>query len=253
MVVSLQQFYIFNRTVAISISCFLLGGCGLELEPRINANDESYCVYEEEPCNVDCRGELDGTATIDSCGICDDIPSNDNSTCDYFDNLDGTINDAKQGLTWMKCAQGMSFDVENNECMDSHIAFQYCDSQTDACNGNQSSGLLNSSGNSGVWKTCDELEFAGRSDWRVPDRFELAGLVKCNDGPLGYPVVSNCGSQNKTAPTIELDFFNKFPDTTFWTSSAVANAAYYGYAVSFNTSMVHTRFKDDSWAVLCVR
>jgi len=66
--------------------------------PELNADNGDPCEIEGEPgeyvdCTclvIDCNGTPGGSATEDDCGVCDDNPDNDNTTCAAA--VDGVVN-----------------------------------------------------------------------------------------------------------------------------------------------------------------
>jgi len=96
---------------------------------------------------------------------------------------DGTVTDTRTRLTWMRCAQGMSW--QGGGC--GGVAAQY--EWTEAT---QAVRRLN--GNGG---------YAGHSDWRLPTREELASLVenRCID------------------PAINSEIFPATPPSGFWSAT----------------------------------
>ena len=120
----------------------------------------------------------------------------------YTDNGDGTITDKATGLMWKQCSEGQS--TTTNAC-DTGARSGY--SWQDAL---QQAQILNSSGG-----------FAGHTDWRLPNRNELASLVE----------------RQCWLPAINI---NLFPGTAsgYWSSSP--NARYSGNAwfVRFDSGSV---------------
>ena len=223
-------------------------------------------------CNLSCIGSAPycGDGIQDSIEECDDGNTSDGDYCsadcleatticgDGIDNEvchngDGTITDSARGITWMACAQGMTYNAAGNTCDGSYSNFQYCGANDNSCNGGVSGGLLDGGGNSEAWDTCDTLEFAGYTDWRVPNIEELASLLKCNDGPLGYPGRTECGSGNYTQPAIDTALFPNFPTTTLWTSASYVVNSLNAWLVDFNYGFFYNFSKDNSLSVLCVR
>ena len=172
------------------------------------------------------------------------------------DNGNGTITDSAKGITWMKCAQGMTFNADSNTCEDSNSTFQYCDAQDNSCNGGVSGNLLDGGGNSEAWDTCNTSEFAGHTDWRVPTKEELKGLISCSNGHVvdgDYPARCSDDDGDFTTPAIDTTLFSNFPNTYFWTSASYVDNSFYAWSVGFNYGTIYGRSKDLSRSVVCVR
>jgi hypothetical protein len=172
------------------------------------------------------------------------------------DNSNGTITDSAKGITWMKCAQGMTFNAESNTCEGSNSTFQYCDWNNNSCNGGVSDGLLDGGGNSEAWDTCNTLEFAGHTDWRVPTKEELGGLISCSNGHVvdgDYPARCSDGDGDFTTPAIDTSLFSNFSSTWFWTSASYADNSLGAWHVYFFDGNVYGYLKDTSRSVVCVR
>ena len=96
----------------------------------------------------------------------------------FTDNGNGTVTDAAIGLMWKQCAEGLS-----------------------------GAGCASGSAVLLTWQQAlqrgTDAEFAGFSDWRLPNKNELASLVeqRCFD------------------PAIDLGLFPSTPSTWFWSSS----------------------------------
>jgi hypothetical protein len=212
-----------------------IGPAGAQGDTGPAGEDGSDCTMEMDDCAAAMTCD-DGTYIRWEIGQCDD----------------GIL--FSSGRMWMRCAQGMTF--ENGTCTGTAMKFQYCDAQDNSCNGGVDDGILDGNGNSQVWDTCNDLVYAGYTDWRVPNLEELASLVLCDDGPLNYPSRTTCGHGNSTSLTIDTTLFPNFPynslGTPFWTSAACfSDVAWdidfggYGY--------VGKPIKDASEFVFCVR
>ena len=82
----------------------------------------------------------------------------------------------------MRCAQGMTWDTTSQSCTGSAETFEYCLDFSPTCTGGDDNGVLNGTGESPLWDTCYELDFAGHTDWRVPTIDELRSIVYCSNG-----------------------------------------------------------------------
>ena len=173
------------------------------------------------------------------------------------DNDDGTITDRNLGLTWMKCPQGYSYTPATNggsgtcEAKDDESqTFQYCTNSDNSCNGGSDGGILDSDP---AFDSCDNLEHAGHTDWRVPTKDELRSLMKCTDGKTPEDE-SDCGSGNHKSPTVDTSVFpSNFPSSSFWTSSSSASNSSNAWRVFFSNGSVLSANKGYGNAVVCVR
>lgn len=122
----------------------------------------------------------------------------------YTNNGDGTVTDNTTGLMWKQCPEGLS--TSSTAC-DTGYAIIYTWQQA-----LQHAQTVDSGGG-----------FAGHTDWRVPNRNELASLVE-----------TQC-----TSPSINTAFFPIDPNDTgelvFWSSSTTAFAANNAWGVNFST------------------
>jgi len=143
----------------------------------------------------------------------------------------------------------MTFEIDTS--IGTAAEFKYCSLNDDSCDGGVSGNVLNGSGNSEVWDTCNDLEYAGYDDWRVPSRDELVSLVQCDDGPLNYPSRTWCGNGNYAPPTIDTTLFPNCPSTRFWTSAAYGGGSAHSWLVYFATGGVGN--KGFALSVFCVR
>ena len=92
-------------------------------------------------------------------------------------------------------------------------------------------------------------QLCGFSDWRVPDLYQLASLVRCHGG--SYQSLDKGCSGSYQRPTIDTDYFPNAKSSWYWSASPVAgnsNLAWhfffdYGYdnGVSYRYFDVHVR------------
>lgn len=129
----------------------------------------------------------------------------------YKDNGNGTITDNYTKLVWMKCPVGMS----GSNCKSGSPALR---SWSDARD------------------NCDDLNLAGKTDWRLPNLKELESIV----------------STNSFDPSMNQKVFGGTSDI-YWTS--VAPARYLGskFGVLFSDGSVYFQSDNSSAAVRCVR
>jgi len=118
----------------------------------------------------------------------------------YVDAGEGVVLDRLHGLLWQKCALGQSF-------------------REGRCRGD--ARLL-------TWKQatllCLSLDWAGRSDWRLPDRAELAGLI----------------DPSRTRPQLALEYLPSPYPFRFWSRGTQVEAAGpRGQAVNFLSGLVY--------------
>lgn len=74
----------------------------------------------------------------------------------FTDNEDGTITDNITGLQWTKCSAGESNDLDDtDDCSGAHGKYEW----TVANN------------------FCEDLDYAGQDDWRLPSFAELASII----------------------------------------------------------------------------
>jgi len=124
----------------------------------------------------------------------------------YNDNGDGSVTDNVTGLLWMKSDDGNDYSWEE--------ARNYC----------------------------EDLDLAGHSDWRLPDRHELIGLLKMTKSQSDLPI----------EPGIEDSVFDC--RTVYWSNDAYVGDPETAWAVFFNRGVGTSRLSLDGPAyVRCVR
>lgn len=130
----------------------------------------------------------------------------------FTDNGDGTVTDFPTGLMWKQCAEGLS-----------------------------EAGCVTGAPATFIWQAAlqhaEEAVFAGRSDWRLPNKNELASLVE----------------QRCDAPAINLRAFPNTPSSLFWSSSPDASHPNHAWNVYFGHGYVDYGYKDFASHVRLVR
>lgn len=143
----------------------------------------------------------------------------------FYYYADGTIaEDAETGLQWMRCSIGQEWN-----------------SATSSCDGDASQF---------GWGSALEItaELGGHSDWRLPTREELSGLVLCTSGQresfkttgLFAGNGGRCEGQFER-PTIDQQAFPNTPfKDAYWTSERLENAPVnHAWVVGFGTGYVN--------------
>jgi len=119
----------------------------------------------------------------------------------FTDNGDGTVTDNVTGLVWQKQDDGLVRDWYN--------AGHYCDS----------------------------LSLGGYTDWRLPNEYELQGIV-------------NYGRYN---PAIDPTYFPGTKSERYWSSSTLAATSNFAWFVHFYGGDVYFSHKTYASYVRCVR
>ncbi len=98
-------------------------------------------------------------------------------TSDFTDNGDGTVTHQQTGLTWMRCSLGQTWT--GTDCSGTALTYTYATAKKQTAN------------------------FAGYSDWRLPNIAELQTIVE----------------RDNVAPAINTELFPNTPNNAFWSSS----------------------------------
>jgi len=85
--------------------------------------------------------------------------------------------------------------------------------------------------------TCENLDFAGHKDWRLPSVQELFLIV----------------DYSKTSPSIDRDIFPNARALPYWTSTEYSGNETPVWAIHFSTGLVFDTSKQDKAHVRCVR
>ena len=153
----------------------------------------------------------------------------------YTDNGDGTITDNVTGLMWEKKSDDGSIHDEDDTYTwgDSHSPF--------AMNGTMVTTFLATLNAGGG--------FAGHTDWRIPNRFELESLV--NLGTVG-PAVSNAfGTGCSAGCTVTTCSCTS--STSYWSSTTYQFIHDSAWTVVFTIGTNSPNFKSESNYVRAVR
>ncbi|MBP5434966.1 DUF1566 domain-containing protein [bacterium] len=84
---------------------------------------------------------------------------------------------------------------------------------------------------------CENLEYAGYTDWRLPTPKELLTIV----------------DNSKYNPAIDTTYFPNTPSSYFWSSSTFVYYTDAAWYVDFNYGYVYNDYKTNSYYVRCVR
>ncbi len=133
-------------------------------------------------------------------------------TSDFVDNGNGTVTHKKTGLIWQRCALGQTWTGTN------------CSGTASTYNYEQAKALT--------------ANFAGQSDWRLPNIAELETLVE----------------RDNYSPAINNTIFpNTIFDNYFWSSSLYASYDVMAWMMSFNYGKIYMGNKTISLPVRLVR
>jgi hypothetical protein len=140
---------------------------------------------------------------------------------DYFvDNGDGTVIHKASNLLWNKCSHGQTWNSGLNACVGSPISVEYCSTNDDSCNNNNSVGNLTSGE---AYDACAQLNiglgYANKTTWRVPTLEEARSFIFCKDDPTYVPGYHSDCDNDETNYVEEL-FPNTFVDRTYYTSTS---------------------------------
>ena len=94
-------------------------------------------------------------------------------------------------------------------------------------------------------------QLCGFSDWRVPDLYQLASLVRCRGG--SYKNLDNGCSGSYQKPTIDTEYF---PDATsgwYWSASPSAYSSNYAWQLNFYSGYDYLNFRVINHHVRLVR
>ncbi len=151
----------------------------------------------------------------------------------YTDNADGTITDEKTGLVWEKL---------------------------------DDSGTIHDKDTTYTWAAAFEkvaalnaAAFAGYSNWRLPNSFELFSIVNLQKAaPAVSPIFDDACTAACTSAVCSCTPSSSPPETLFspaasWTSTSSGHYAYFALLVDFRDGSVHHDWKVVEHAVRAVR
>ena len=185
---------VLNRAVgqplSLTCNCELGGGVAVTAQPV--QTGQTSC-YAENGSAIDCAGTgQDGETQT-------------GATHSFVDNGDGTITDQVTGLMWEKhSSDGSIHDAGNTYSFADAVAVKIA--------------ALNSE------------PFAGHSDWRLPNRNELATLINFGTlSPATYP-----DFKTTCDPGCTVTDCNCTGTTIYWTSTSHHNTPDYAWYVNFS-------------------
>ncbi|MCX7074647.1 MAG: DUF1566 domain-containing protein [Methylococcales bacterium] len=141
----------------------------------------------------------------------------------YRDNGNGTVKDLETNLEWMRCSLGQNLT-------------------SPTCEGQAKTYSWNDALNTGK-----NFKFAGHSDWRMPTKVELEGLV------LGKEEAGFIWTGSLTSPTINTTYFPNTPSDWFWSSSPYAGGSRSAWFVYFSDGYSYLNAKNGNSFVRLVR
>ncbi len=126
----------------------------------------------------------------------------------FVNNGNGTVTDTSTGLTWeIKTDDGGARDKDNKYTWRQALSY------------------------------CENLNLAGHTDWRLPDREELRSIV----------------DYSKYNPAIDETYFPNTQSSSYWSSSPYAGNAGYAWSMYFFSGYDNNNYKSYSFCVRAVR
>ena len=150
---------------------------------------------------------------------------------EHFQVENDLVKDTTTGLMWMRCALGQKWD--GSTCQGNALKYTW----------------------DNVLRASDGFNYAGYSDWRIPDFDELKTLIYCSSGQIknmetiGVPYCKD----NFVKPTIAKSVFPETPLGGFWSSELCAGNNNCRLIVNFNGIYGYGDPQFDSLAVRLVR
>ena len=117
------------------------------------------------------------------------------------DNGDGTVSESQTGLLWQKCLNGQNA----TDCSGTASSVYWSDAVT----------------------ACENLSFAGRTNWRLPDVNELKNLIV----------------DSQTGPYINLTYFPNLSNSDCWSSTSAITGPGSAWTADFSQGFARTRGK----------
>lgn len=126
---------------------------------------------------------------------------------------DYIVTDNATGWVWQKCSKGLS----GATC---------------------ATGVISTDTWANALTYCNDLDFAGQTDWRLPNAFELASLIDYGD---------------TSAPFIDATNFPATPSNYYWTSTSRNGALTGAKIIQFDVGNIFNSTKTNSHYIRCVR
>lgn len=194
-----NKYFIIVSTIALLSTGYII------VEKLVNYNNDSVNQYASVIVAIGATStspNLVGTST--KYRLPPESPTN------YTDNKNGTITDNYTGLIWKKCSQG-----------------------TSGTNCNYGSPSLREWAKARV--ECEELNFAGKKGWRLPNLKELQSIV----------------DTGTFRPSINKKFFAS-SDDPFWTLTSPGEYPASKFTVLFSDGSVYFSSANGAAAIRCV-
>ncbi|MBI5557052.1 MAG: DUF1566 domain-containing protein [Deltaproteobacteria bacterium] len=134
---------------------------------------------------------------------------------DLVINGDGTVTDTATGLMWQQCSLGQTWNPATQGCDGTATPVDWQD----------------------ALEQSENLNMAGYSDWRLPNRNELQSLV----------------DYSRYSPSIDTTSFPGTKPSYYWSSTTSANYTNYAWYVHFNYGHVGYDYKSFSYYARAVR
>lgn len=167
------------------------------------------------------------------------------NTYNVYDNMNATVSHYSANKTFTKCSIGQSWNQTLNNCAGigdggngyGFSSYQYCSNNNHDCNSQHPTWQLNGSGDSSLFRVCDELILGGHSDWRVPNLDELRDFYQLVYSP----------NKNLFPQMIYAFYFSSSAKWEFL-GDTFAKAVHME-----NGSVTDLKFKTESSPVICIR